>query len=358
MFRQRITDVGRLPPFHYDPEEDPNLHDLESEQFPAVDADEQEVEAEVMTELAEELASLSPLQKLRLTTTKICASPQRRRRFKLIAASLYKSEISGKGRKLSSLMVIRDVKHRWNFTEAMISRAKVLRKAIDQWVFEREALRPLLLKDDQWKMLFGLGDILEDCAREQTFTQVALQMSKSTTPTLPWVIPMYEKMLKHLTDTRDNVGILEPLRVAAAAGLTKLSTYYEKSRGRQFNLIATVLHPSLGLSWFGKLAHDGKERENHARVLFMYAYEAYKKVYDHEKTAAARAHQPHPPRRTGSSSSFLDDVCMADDDDEALPSAHVFGAAGLMRVFGIKIAGRPERDPGQFAAFNGDHRPK
>ncbi|KAJ7453226.1 hypothetical protein FB451DRAFT_1373925 [Mycena latifolia] len=238
-------------PFHYDPEEDPNLHDLESEQFPAVDADdEEEVEAEVMTELVEELVSLSPLQ-----------------------------------------------------------------TAIDQWVFEREALRPLLLKDDQWKMLFGLGDILE------TFTQVTLQMSKSTTPTLPWVIPMYEKMLKHLTDARDNVGILEPLRVAAAAGLTKLTTYYEKARGCQFNVIATMLHPSLGLSWFGKLAHDGKERENHARVLFTHAYEAYKKVYDDEKAAATRAHQPHPPRRTGSSSSFLDDVCMADDDDEALPSA-------------------------------------
>ncbi|KAJ7430872.1 hypothetical protein FB451DRAFT_1422129 [Mycena latifolia] len=224
---------------------------------------------------------------------------QRRRRFKLIAASLYKNEINGKGRKLSSLMV---TLHR------------ILQTSLSK-VFEREALRPLLLKDDQWKMLFGLGDILE------TFTQVTLQMSKSTTPTLPWVIPMYEKMLKHLTDTRDNVGILEPLRVAAAAGLTKLTTYYER-HGELFLTISKVLHPSLGLSWFGKLAHDGKEpRENHARVLFTHAHEAYKKVYDDEKAAAARAHQPHPPRRTGSSSSFLDDVCMADDDDEALPSA-------------------------------------
>jgi hypothetical protein len=63
-----------------------------------------------------------------LTTTEICASPQRRRRFKLIAAAIYKDERHKSGRKISSLMVIRDVKHRWNFTEAMISRAVVLRK--------------------------------------------------------------------------------------------------------------------------------------------------------------------------------------------------------------------------------------
>ncbi|KAJ6563486.1 hypothetical protein B0H10DRAFT_2239418 [Mycena sp. CBHHK59/15] len=150
-------------PFHYEPEEDPNLRDLENERFEAEadKSDEEDADAETMSDMATELANLSPLQKLRLTTTKICGSPQRRRRFHNIATSLYKDEVNGSsGRKLSTLMVIRDVKHRWNFTEAMISRGKLLRKAIDQWVLEREELRPLLLTHEQWKLLEALGDIL------------------------------------------------------------------------------------------------------------------------------------------------------------------------------------------------------
>ncbi|KAF8180717.1 hypothetical protein K438DRAFT_2167280 [Mycena galopus ATCC 62051] len=58
-------------------------------------------------------------------------------------------------------MVIRDVKTRWNYTEAMITRGLLLRKAIDQWVFDREELRPLLLTTDEWKMLQSLGKILK-----------------------------------------------------------------------------------------------------------------------------------------------------------------------------------------------------
>jgi DhnA family fructose-bisphosphate aldolase class Ia len=73
----------------------------------------------------------------------------------------------------------------------------------------------------------------------QIFTHVTLQMSKSSTPTLPWVLPMYEHMLKHFTATRDAANILQPLHIAAAAGLDKLKVYYEKARGCQFNVVGT-----------------------------------------------------------------------------------------------------------------------
>ncbi|KAJ7787943.1 hypothetical protein B0H14DRAFT_3162898, partial [Mycena olivaceomarginata] len=170
-------------------------------------------------------------ESLRLTTTKICASPQRRKRFKSIAAALYKDEKEKSGRKTASLMVIRDVKHRWNFTEAMITRALKLRKAIHRWVIERDELLPLRLEEKDWTFLESLGQIL------QVFTKVMLEMSKSTTPTLPFVIPMYEKMLKHLHATREDENVLQPLCVAVSAGLEKLNTYYEKARACQFNVI-------------------------------------------------------------------------------------------------------------------------
>jgi hypothetical protein len=67
-------------------------------------------------------------------------------------------------------------------------------------------------------------------------------MSKSKTPTLPWVLPLYKQMFEHLEETRDDPTMLEPLRVAAVAGLTKLVTYYDKARKSQFNVIATSMH--------------------------------------------------------------------------------------------------------------------
>jgi hypothetical protein len=54
-----------------------------------------------------------------------------------------------------------------------------------------------------------------------------------------------------------------------------------------------VLHPSFSLSWFGKL-DEGQEREENAKILFMFAYEAYKKIYDDEeaatRTGAGKSH--------------------------------------------------------------------
>lgn len=79
-------------------------------------------------------------------------------------------------------MVIRDVATRWNYTHAMIKRALMLRKvnlsplfttycfilisvlqSIDAWVFESERLRPLLLSNEEWRVLEQLCTILEVC---------------------------------------------------------------------------------------------------------------------------------------------------------------------------------------------------
>ncbi|KAJ7138608.1 hypothetical protein C8R46DRAFT_922078, partial [Mycena filopes] len=211
------------------------------------------------------------------------------------------------------------------YTE-MHDRLKADLEAIDRWVIERAELRPLLLSEAQWKLLEALGGILK------IFTQVTLQMSKSSTPTLPWVLPMYEHMLKHLQATRDDGKLLQPLRVAATAGLDKLNIYYEKARGCQFNVIAT------------SILNDEKERQNKAVILFEHAFESYKKTYDDERaaqrTAAANSHPHARP-----SLSFLDDVCMLgpeDDDDAVLPT----DAIGELTLFwaAYRTHGRGDRD--------------
>ncbi|KAJ7195223.1 hypothetical protein GGX14DRAFT_677294 [Mycena pura] len=175
-----------------------------------------------------------------------------------------------------------------------------IHRAINRWVAQEPALRPLALLKDEWKMLDSLQAILK------LFTEVTLQMSKASAPTLLWVLPMYEKF-----------------------GLVKLEEYYEKARGCQFNVIATILHPSLGLSWF--LVH-GTERRDHAKTFFTHAYESYKMIYNEGKARERRAVQPQYPKRSGSSSSLLDDICgFADEDDAVLEDAAV-GVCGPIPV--------------------------
>jgi hypothetical protein len=103
-----------------------------------------------------------------------------------------------------------------------------------------------------------------------------------------------------------------------------------------------VLHPSFGLSWFGKL-DDGQEREENAKILFTFAYEAYKKIYDDEKAAAGTSTDKSRTRsRPGTAASFLDDVCMLDSDDDAPET----GALSELDQFLVayRTYGRGDRD--------------
>lgn len=64
-------------------------------------------------------------------------------------------------------------------------------------------------------------------------------MSHSTMPTLPWVLPMYEHMLRSLTAQSSDQTFPANLRIAASAGLGKLQKYYVPATDNQFNVIAT-----------------------------------------------------------------------------------------------------------------------
>ena len=151
-------------------------------------------------------------------------------------------------------------------------------------------------------------------------------MSHSTTPTLPWVLPMYEHMDRHLKKQIDDVNQLPLLRVAAIAGMQKLHQYHAKARDCQYNVIATcayhsiifaplliifsaVLHPYLGISWFRRVDTTG-EHARKATDLLEHAFKNYQ--------AAEPTPKPVTRKLTSSSSfsSFIDDVSMADGEGE------------------------------------------
>ncbi|KAJ7768113.1 hypothetical protein DFH07DRAFT_736483 [Mycena maculata] len=276
-------------PFHYDPNNDPDLDKLEREEFTKDDdgGNEEDDAADIMTGLTSDFKKMSVLQKLRTTVTKICSSPQRRKRFRTTAVRVYGDMSAPSGRKLASLMPIRD--------------------AIGTWVFERDELQGLKLEPEDWLFLESLGELLEALTK---------QMSHSSTPTLPWVLPMYEGMRKHLQASEGNAKF-GCLRMAAAAGLEKLEFYYSKASDSQLNIIATLLHPSLNITWFRKLDPEHRLTAERAQVLFEHAYESYRQIHANDEAPQPQA--PARPSRSGTLRSFLDDICMVDVPDVSKP---------------------------------------
>ncbi|KAF7341071.1 hypothetical protein MSAN_02093200 [Mycena sanguinolenta] len=298
-------------PFHYDADSDPEVIAMEQEVFTEQPGEEnEEDDASGLKVCALQwlgVISQADAPQLRTTATKICSSPQRRKRFRDTAVRVLGAKLTTSGRPLSSLMVVRDVRHRWNYTEAMIERGVMLQKAIDTWVLDRPELRALWLKAEDWKFLESLGE---------KFTEVTKEMSRSRTPTLPWVLPMYEGMRKHLKGTMDT-ATYPSLRTAAGAALDKLESYYSKACNSQLNIVATLLHPSLGISWFRKLDPAHQLSAAHAQVLFEHVYDSYR------RTPVDTPRQPSAPTPPSRSTSFLDDICMVDVPDISKPTVTV-----------------------------------
>jgi hypothetical protein len=108
-------------------------------------------------------------------------------------------------------------------------------QAIDDWLFKTPGLRALLLNDDEWKTL---GEIAEVWVYDfiittfsnlqlpqQPFTEVTLQMLHSKVPTIPFVLPLYQKREKHLEAVSISWEHSFKIRRAAGQGLAKLRKY-------------------------------------------------------------------------------------------------------------------------------------
>ncbi|KAF4618026.1 hypothetical protein D9613_012868 [Agrocybe pediades] len=299
-------------PIHYDVNEDPEQKALDNEvdgdedsddenweEFGSDDEDEEEIRrvrrevlrkekelaaqelVEVETEQTDEIRTQSPLKRLHFITTKIVSSPQRRSQFRKIAHSKYAEDPKTKA--YAKLMVVRDVRTRWNYTHAMICRAIILKDAIDSWVFDKApALRGVMIGPDEWKLLGQIADFLEFMSNVraiQPFTTATAEMSVSKKPTLPFVLPLYEVLQAHLKKAVDDRLNL-PLRIrqGAAAGLAKLTKYKAKAESNQYYRIGTMLHPYYRSGWFRTLHRTPSSQSEaalKAQDLFEHVAQAY-----------------------------------------------------------------------------------
>ena len=64
-------------------------------------------------------------------------------------------------------------------------------------------------------------------------------MSRSGTPTLPFILPMYEHMRRQLKKHADDSALSPHIRNAVVAGLFKLDEYYAYAKDSQFTILAT-----------------------------------------------------------------------------------------------------------------------
>jgi hypothetical protein len=148
-------------------------------------------------------------------------------------------------------------------------------------------------------------------------------MSRAGTPNLPWAIPMYEGMKKSLQGNVNDASLPPRLRQAAAAGLSKLNTYYDFAQKNHFNIIATgtghylcffslvihwpfchtVCHPCLRVSWFRNIEGDAYSR---ASILFEHVIRSY------EESAPAKSMPSTSTRPQPTSDGFLASIARVD----------------------------------------------
>ncbi|KAF5309197.1 hypothetical protein D9619_012818 [Psilocybe cf. subviscida] len=232
-------------PIHYDGNTDEEQHTVEQDEKEVADGVEVQFGSEtdelIMADL---LTGASPLKRLRFITTKIVSSLQRRIQFRKIAQEKY----------------------------SVMRRALKLKEATDSWTFNMEDLRVLVLSKSDWALLEQLADILE------IFTQATKQLSHENQPTLPFALPLYEKMEQRLCATiEDRTKYHFKIRKGAEAALEKLHKYRAHAEWNQY----CHSSPSLRLLWFrniGGCKRSEKEKVeavSRVKALFEHVAETY-----------------------------------------------------------------------------------
>lgn len=139
------------------------------------------------------------------------------------------------------LLPFLDCPKQWSSTYFFLKRGLKLRRAIDEIAKDQE-LCENELKEEEWLILEQVFSFLEKFALVTTYVET------SHFPTLSLVIPMYNRLLNLLEETsRDESK--HPLVVkGAAAGLQKLSAYYEEAS--PLLMAATFMDPRCKMQYF------------------------------------------------------------------------------------------------------------
>jgi hypothetical protein len=176
-------------------------------------------------------------------------------------------------------------------------------------------------------------------------------MSQNKVPTIPFVLPLYHKMEKHLEAISTDLGVTFKVQYAVEKGLEKLRKYsvpakvhysYILATGMFLYFIypvilifcATVLHPCLRSHWFASTAQSDdedarKQAVETAEVIFRYVAERYcHKTSTPPLAAPTIPPKPAMTKPVAKIPSFLTSACAFQQPSTASSSANVRAGTG------------------------------
>ncbi|RXW15922.1 hypothetical protein EST38_g9925 [Candolleomyces aberdarensis] len=215
------------------------------------------------------------------------------------------------------LTLILDMKVRWSFTFAMLQRAYDLLEFFNDFVYkisqeeptaekQRELLE-LRVSEDEWNRVKEFLKVLKHANTAQhTF-------STETNPSLCHALPALKRLHKMWTAFA-NKEKYASFHDALNAGLSKVSTYYNKTSAVDAYTMTMILSPALKTSYFQKQWGEELELSTRTQCEKLY-FEEWWKCLNPPKSANPSTHPLAP-----STSKTLLDIDLSDDEDSASPS--------------------------------------
>ena len=178
---------------------------------------------------------IGPLGKLHNVIIHIMASPQRVQKFKSLSGGL---------------LPIRDNSTRWNSWYLMIDRAvSKIKSAIQLYIADDESLASDTLSSDDWRLLISIQKILKnfyDATKASESSKAALDL---TLRTVDFIIASFEEALEEFNEH-------DVLRESLHAGLTLITSYWNKYQFSPVYTTAIVLDPREKMDYFKKWNAD------------------------------------------------------------------------------------------------------
>ncbi|KAI9560793.1 hypothetical protein GHT06_011745 [Daphnia sinensis] len=190
------------------------------------------------------------LQKLRNLIVQIRASPQRIQKFKTIANECRLENLDYEEDEIfcfegaiipDDLLPVLDCPKRWSSTYFFLKRGLKLRPALDKIAEDKELCKNSL-DEREWLSFQQMFSFLEE------FTLVTTYIEANQHPTVSLVVPMCNRLLNLLEETSQEPSNHPLLVKGAAAGLLKLSAYYDKAS--PVVMAATFMDPRCKMQYF------------------------------------------------------------------------------------------------------------
>eukprot|EP00474_Spongospora_subterranea_P005608 CRZ06066.1 hypothetical protein [Spongospora subterranea] len=191
-----------------------------------------------------DVSSSNILKRLRYIVKKLRSSPSQRKQF------LGQCELAN----VERLMLILDVRTRWNSTFYMIQRAVKVRCGMQNWLrtdpeIGRAKLGCMQFCQDEWERLERVSCLLE------MFENASKLMSGEKYPTLSFVMPIFIELFTFI-ERQVQIPLDDPMLGPLNAAHAVLAKYYSFTDDSHYYLLAVLLDPRFKTKYLKRKGFD------------------------------------------------------------------------------------------------------